>query len=316
MPTSVPGMPSAGALNASDLLYIIQGLGLDRDRKVTLDTVRSFMHLTDRSVTQVTGTGVVTQDVTGVVTGVFVVWPGVTQLKLGGTFSANASFTIINATGGTLRVAPYDEAVLGDSFWEGSSAGFPFNLLYDGDAAVLVKCGAGATSPWQSYRVPAMKAFNQHVQDALPSETFVTGGASTLQMWFANTGTSGALTVVDSGSFAISKIATKTYTVRASFTSTGAPTSGSSTCAFGILAPSSSLIKEVRDLLHAAGADYPAGVITGALSKNPNNGQFETLSASAWGLYGDHALIFSGDHNWSNGTALGTHQFNCTIIAP
>lgn len=315
MPTSVPGMPSAGALNASDLLYLIQGLGLDRDRKVTLDTVRSFIHLTDRTIINVTGTGAVTQDVTGIVTGVLVAWTGVTQLTLGGTFAANASFTVINASGGTLRVAPFDEG-LSDSFWEGSSSHAPYNLLYDGDAAIIVKGPSGAAYPWQSFRIPAKKNMTSHVLEALPSETFVTGGASTLQMWFANTGTSGALTAVDSGSFAISKIAAKTYTVRASFTSTGTPTSGSSICAFGILAPSSSLIKEARDLLHAAGADYPAGVITGALSKNPNNGQFETLSASAWGLYGDHALIFSGDHNWSNGTALGTHQFNCTIITP
>lgn len=42
MPTSVPMMPAAGALHGDDLLYLIQGMNLDRDKKVTLETVREF----------------------------------------------------------------------------------------------------------------------------------------------------------------------------------------------------------------------------------------------------------------------------------
>lgn len=43
MPTSVPMMPDAGALQGTDWLYLIQGMNLDRDRKVSLSEVREFM---------------------------------------------------------------------------------------------------------------------------------------------------------------------------------------------------------------------------------------------------------------------------------
>lgn len=43
MPTSVPMMPDAGALQGTDWLYLIQGMNLDRDKKVSLATVREFM---------------------------------------------------------------------------------------------------------------------------------------------------------------------------------------------------------------------------------------------------------------------------------
>ena len=43
MPTSVPMMPDAGALQGTDWLYLIQGMNLDRDRKVSLGLIREFM---------------------------------------------------------------------------------------------------------------------------------------------------------------------------------------------------------------------------------------------------------------------------------
>lgn len=43
MPTSVPMMADAGALTGADWLYLIQGMNLDRDRKVTLEDRKSVV---------------------------------------------------------------------------------------------------------------------------------------------------------------------------------------------------------------------------------------------------------------------------------
>ena len=68
MPTSVPMFPTANPLEGSDILYLIQGMNLDRDKKVTLETVREFCTAQGvrLDIVDLTGpaTSVVTHDVT------------------------------------------------------------------------------------------------------------------------------------------------------------------------------------------------------------------------------------------------------------
>lgn len=45
MPTSVPMFPDAHALEGSDFFYLLQGMNLDRDKKVTLERLREFASL-------------------------------------------------------------------------------------------------------------------------------------------------------------------------------------------------------------------------------------------------------------------------------
>jgi hypothetical protein len=131
-------MPSAGTLGPDNLLYLLQGSGLDRDRKVTLSKIREYCTAqgvalyelsTDNAVS-----GTLTLALGAATTSVAVVVRGTARnacaLNIEGSVPAGCQVLVLNAASGSLRVLSTDSTVNGIDA--------TLALTY-GDSAVLVR---------------------------------------------------------------------------------------------------------------------------------------------------------------------------------
>lgn len=109
MPKSVPMLDPVGALSPADLFYVVQGAGLDRDRKVTAEELATYVlgrtRADLRSAIQVTGSTEQTLDTTNLYDAVVVVAGTVPSLVLSGTPELHSRLCILNGTSSELAVS-------------------------------------------------------------------------------------------------------------------------------------------------------------------------------------------------------------------
>lgn len=121
MGVSVLGMPDAGALSASDWLYILQGTGLDRDRKATLSKVREYctsagVTLYELNTSNAVG-HVLALALGSASTSAFVVvsgsGAGAWTLNISGSTPAGCQVNVLMMASGTLKLAATDATING-----------------------------------------------------------------------------------------------------------------------------------------------------------------------------------------------------------
>ena len=145
MGVSVPGMPDAGALSASDWLYILQGTGLDRDRKATLSKVREYCTSAGVTLYELNTSnavdGVLALALGSATTNAFVVVSGTVRsahtLNIFGSVPVGCQVNVLMEASGSLKIASGDGATV-----NGIDATL---LLSIGDAALL---GRGTGTVW------------------------------------------------------------------------------------------------------------------------------------------------------------------------
>lgn len=152
MPTSVPMMPAAGELHTENLLYLIQGTALDRDRKLTLAALREYCTAQGVSLyelnTSSAVSGVLTLALGAASTSAFVAVSGTPRkevsgtlrnhftLKISGSVPAGCQLTVVDAASVFLKIASSDATINGiDASLE----------LTAGDSALL---GRGTGTVW------------------------------------------------------------------------------------------------------------------------------------------------------------------------
>ena len=159
MPKSVLDFDPIGTVAGTDVLYAIKGTGLDRDRRMTAAEFSAWLgtQLAPREF-KVTGTGVVTIDISGIPFALVHTTPGVTGLILDGTVLQGAQIIVVNGSAAPVTIAPDGFNLFTNALAEGNSVGSPYTLFNDGDAAVIFKV---ATAPgWQTFRVLAEKGLD------------------------------------------------------------------------------------------------------------------------------------------------------------
>lgn len=145
MPTSVPMMADAGALTGADWLYLIQGMNLDRDRKVPLEKVREYctgagVALYELNTSNADG-GVLELALGASTTNAFVVVSGTVHstftLSITGSVPAGCQVNVLMEASGSLKIVSGDGATVNGID--------PTLLLSVGDTALL---GRGTGTVW------------------------------------------------------------------------------------------------------------------------------------------------------------------------
>ena len=145
MGVSVPGMPDAGALSASDWLYILQGTGLDRDRKATLSKVREYCTSAGVALHELNTSNAVSSVLTlalgAATTNAFVVVSGTVcstfTLSITGSVPAGCQVNVLMEASGSLKIVSGDGATVN---------GIDATLLLSlGDSSLL---GRGTGTVW------------------------------------------------------------------------------------------------------------------------------------------------------------------------
>lgn len=138
MPTSVPMFPDAHALESSDFFYLLQGMNLDRDKKVTLAKIREYCTAQGVSLHELNTadavSGTLTLSLGSSTTSAIVAVSGTGRnaytLNVTGSVPPGCQVSVFDAASGSLKVASSDATV------NGIDATL---ALSHGDGAVLVR---------------------------------------------------------------------------------------------------------------------------------------------------------------------------------
>lgn len=104
MPKSALDFPELTTVDGDDVVYVIHGVDLTRDRNAKLSTLAKYFATKTREVYVLTGAGPHSFDVTGKTSGVILVTDTSTELTVAGTPTTNTEFTVINGTETPLTV--------------------------------------------------------------------------------------------------------------------------------------------------------------------------------------------------------------------